>query len=421
MRRSVLSGCVLSLLAGAALAQDTDYNITLESVESIQGFARVDGMFFGGISGVDYDPQSKFWYAVSHDDGSHAPVRFFAMVLNFDKYGNLHIASDEVQKLNQPSGDLVPVGHHTPSGVRIIPPDPIGDEPYLIWSSEGVLDKGHKSGVFEMCTGATYMDGFQLPEYMSFVDNEQGPRVNMAFESIALLPNMNVIAGYEQPLAQDGPIAEAGGETVHTRLVRLDYFDAEPLGEMAYPLEAPSESFGEGAVRSLVDFVALDDDTLLAVENIEVPSDNRIREVTTELYLVELGGATDIRGTERLADLEAGADFTPVSKTFLADNESLGGLRKSPFRAVTFGPMFEDGRASILLVSDNDLDQYQSTYVALLSAQGLQPMRPFVKDGGKAYEARPITDEQGVPQRIRVLRQEREKRGEDQSTTLGAG
>ena len=212
MRRSLIAVLALSTVAGAAASQ-TEYNLTHESTEYVGGFGRVDGLLFGGLSGIDYDPQSKFWYTVSSDDGDSAPVRFFVLQINFDDYGNLDFNSDEVQKLNNADGSLYEVGIHTPSSVRIIPPDPIGDEPYLIWTSEGVLSEGNKAGVFEMCTGASFMDGFQLAEYTDFVPDTSGPRVDMAFESIALLPNMEIIAGFEQPLQQDG--ADRHGRVGH--------------------------------------------------------------------------------------------------------------------------------------------------------------------------------------------------------------
>lgn len=413
MRRSMLTALACTFMAGHAVAEPP-HNLTLLSEEPIQGYARVNNMLFGGMSGIDYDPQSKFWYSVSNDSGESSPVRFFAMLIDFDEKGNMTINSDEVQKLNTPNGDLYEPGKHTPSSVRIIPPDPIGDEPYLVWTSEGVLEQGNKAGVFEMCTGATFMDGFEYGDYTNFVADEQGPRVDMAFESIALLPNMEVVAGYEQPLTQDGPVSTSGSGTTYTRLIHLDYFKANQIGEMAYPLEEPSD----GAIRSLVDFVAVDEDTLLAVENIEVPSEKRIRDVTTELYLVELGDASNIMGVQSLAGMTAGEDFTPVTKTFLGDNESFGGLRRSPYRGVTFGPMFKDGRASIVLISDNGCDQYQSTYIALLSADDIQPRRPFVKPEGRAFEARDITSERGIPQRIRTIR---EQKGEEGGEELGAG
>lgn len=421
MRRTALSVLAVSFLAATAAAQGDVKATLLNDDEFVGGYARVDGMVFGGISGIDYDQQSKYWYVVSNDTGDASPVRFFVMEIRIDEHGNLILNSDEVQKLNHPDGSIYEPGHHSPGAVRIIPPDPIGDEPYLVWVSEGVIDKGYRAGVFEMCTGATFMDGFKTSPHLEHVDGKQGPRSQRALESIALLPNMEVVAGYEQALIQDGPPAKAGSGTTYARLVQLDYFKANQLNEMAYPLEEPGDDAPEGAERSLVELVAVDNDTLLAVESIGVPHNGRVKKARTELYLVELADASDITGIESLSGLNAGSDFTPVTKTFIGDNDTLGGLRELPFRAATFGPMIDDERASLILVSDNGLDQYVPTYFAYIALEGVQPRRPYVKEDSETYgqyEERDLTTEQGTPSRIRIIRQQK---ANEPKSSLGAG
>ncbi len=420
MRRTTLSLLAASFLTMTAVAQ-TDVSATLlTDDEFVFGFARVDGLEFGGISGIDYDQQSKYWYVVSNDTGAESPVRFFVMDIQIDEYGNLTYNSDEVQRLNHPDGSLFEPGHHSPGAVRIIPPDPIGDEPYLVWASEGVLEKGYKAGVFEMCTGATFMDGFSTSSHLDFVAGEQGPRPERAIESLALLPNMEIVAGYEQALTQDGPPSTPGTGTTFTRLIHLEYFKGVQLSEMAYPLEAPT---AEGSERSLVELVAINNDTLLAVESVALPSEGRIKKARTELYLVKLAGASDISDLESLKGLKAGSDFEPVTKSFIADNESMGGLREIPFKAATFGPMIDDHRASLIMVSDNGLDQYQPTFLAFIAMEGIQPRRPYVKEDAKVYgqyEERDMTTEQGTPSRIRIIRQQKAEKGEP-TDQLGAG
>ncbi len=419
MRRSVLS----ILAAGFALSAgaQTDVTATLQTDEEfVLGFARVDGLVFGGISGIDYDQQSKYWYVVSNDTGAESPVRFFVMDIQIDEYGNLSFVSDEVQKLNHPDGTVYEPGHHSPGAVRIIPPDPIGDEPYLVWTSEGVLDKGYKAGVFEMCTGATFMDGFATSPHLDFIAGEQGPRPERALESIALLPNMQIIAGFEQSLTQDGPLCTPGTGTSYVRLMHLEYFKGKQIGEMVYPLSAPTI---EGSERSLVELVAVDNDTLLAVESIALPSEGRIKKALTELYLVELAGASDVSQIPSLKGLNAGSDFTPVTKTFIADNQSMGGLSEIPFKAATFGPMIDDQRASLIMVSDNGLDQYQPTYFAYIAMEGIQPRRPFVKEDSTTYgqyEERDLNTDQGTPSRIRIIREQKADEAR-KSGGLGAG
>ena len=422
MRQTTLSLLAASFLTMTATAQ-TDVTATLlNDDEFVGGYARVDNLIFGGISGIDYDQQSKYWYVVSNDTGDESPVRFFVVELRIDEHGNLLYNSDEVQKLNHPDGSLFEPGHHSPGAVRIIPPDPIGDEPYLVWASEGVLEKGYKAGVFEMCTGATFMDGFKTSPQLNYVAGEQGPRPERALEALALLPNMELIAGYEQALAQDGPPSTPGTGTTYSRLVHLDYFKANQISEMAYPLEAPdAEKYGEGAERSLVELVAVNNETLLAVESIALPGTSRVKKAITELYLVTFDDATDITELQSLKGLSAGSDFTPVTKTFLADNESLGGLREIPWKAATFGPMIDDTRASLIMVSDNGLDQYLPTYFAYIAMEGIQPRRPWVKEDSTTYgqyEERDMTTEQGTPARIRIIR---EQKANAPKNTLGAG
>ena len=152
-----------------------------------------------------------------------------------------------------------------------------------------------------------------------------------------------------------------------------------------------------------------------------LPGTSRVKKAITELYLVTFDDATDITELQSLKGLSAGSDFTPVTKTFLADNESLGGLREIPWKAATFGPMIDDTRASLIMVSDNGLDQYLPTYFAYIAMEGIQPRRPWVKEDSTTYgqyEERDMTTEQGTPARIRIIR---EQKANAPKNTLGAG
>ena len=106
----------------------------------------------------------------------------------------------------------------------------------------------------------------------------------------------------------------------------------------------------------------------------------------------------------------------PVKKTFIGDNDTLGGLRELPYKAATFGPMIDDERASLVMLSDNGLNQYMPTYVAYIEMTGVQPRRPYVKEDAKSYgqyEERDLTTEQGTPQRFRITREMKAKMGEE--------
>ncbi|MEM1071813.1 MAG: esterase-like activity of phytase family protein [Planctomycetota bacterium] len=389
----------LWLFAGASGASAQSLELLAEL--SIEGFARAEGLAFAGISGLDYDPQSQRWIAVSNDSGTLGPVRFFGMRIELGPRGFTLFELDQAQALNHSNGEIFESGLHQPGSVRIIPADPPGDEPYLVWTSEGVLSEGKRAGVFEMCTGATFMDWFETPGYLAHGHDEGapiGPRPDRAYESIALMPDHSLIAAFEQPLAQDGPPSVAGSGTVPVRLVHFDYWSAAPKREYVYELEEPPAGAPAGTERSLVELIAVDDNTLVSIESIMVPNQGRSPRAKTELYLVELAGATDVHGTESLRDPDG---YTPVIKRRLGDTDSLG-LQGARYNAGAFWHELGDGRQALVLVSDNANDTYRPTYFAALAVEGLRPLRPYVKtgeDGGgrhartpgpHMYEARPL-------------------------------
>ena len=381
-------------VAGGALAIGFASSASAQSFELIQelpidGYARVNGLAFTGISGLDYDPQSQRWIAVSNDTGGADPVRFFGLRLEVSGVQFERFTTDQAQALNHPDGTVFEPGLHRPGGVRIIPADPIGDEPYLVWTSEGVLNKGQRAGVFEMCTGATFMDWFQTEGYLAYESGTHGPRVDRAYESVALMPDHSIIAGFEQALQQDGPPATKGAGSSPVRLVHFDYWTATTKRELVYMLEEPPAGAPDNAERSLVELIAVDQDTLLAIESIMVPDQGRSPRAQTELYLVELAGATDVHGIESLSDPDV--EYTPVSKRKVADTQSLG-IRDARYNAGAFWHTLDDGRQVLVIASDNENDTYRPTYFAAIAVNGLKAQRPYVKDAAGRHGATPGPD-----------------------------
>lgn len=382
MNRLILA---LALAAGSAARAQT---VTLIEEVPVEGYARVNGMPFTGISGFDYDPQSGRAIAVSNDTGTTGPVRFFGLKLDFNERGLANFAPDQAQALNHPNGTRFEPGLHQPGAVRIIPADPVGDEPYLVWTSEGHLREGKRAGVFEMCTGATFMDWFRTGDASEQASESDGPRHDYAWESLALMPDHSLIAACEQPLVQDGPVMVAGSGSGVIRLVHLDYWTASAIHEYAYPIAEPGPGAPQGAVRSLVELIAVDQDTILAIESVMVPDQGRSPRATTELYLVELAGASDVTGVGSLAE---SSSYIPVTKRLLADTASLG-IKDLRYNAGAFWHKFDDARFGLVLVSDNANDQYRPTYFALLAVEGLEPQRPYVRSSAGRHAPLPGPD-----------------------------
>ena len=205
-----------------------------------------------------------------------------------------------------------------------------------------------------------------------------GARGNAGFESVALTPDASrLFTAAELPLVQDGepPTVDAGGRTrILEYVARHDTY--EPAREYAYDLEPigkmPVES--NVAMNGLVELLALDRTTLLALERgfVESTSNpsrghNRVR-----LFKVSLAGATDVSSLE---SLRGRTDVLPAAKTLLLDLSEVQGLNPElgpsldNFEGMTFGPRLPDGRATLLIVSDDNFRETQRTWFLLFAIQ----------------------------------------------------
>lgn len=223
----------------------------------------------------------------------------------------------------------------------------------------------------------------RLPIPERYVPEERGPltrgaRGNAGFESLALSRHGDhLFAATETALVQDGDSAnfDAGARA---RIVRYERHDHAfgPRAEFAYEidrLEAPA--FKPGIfINGLVELLALDTDTLLALERGYIEDSarpgsgvNRIR-----IYRVSLDDASDI---SQVDSMRGRTDIVAVKKTLLLDLGTVAGLSAdlSPaldnFEGMAFGPRLPDGRRTLLIVSDDNFNTSQRTWFLAFAIQ----------------------------------------------------
>jgi hypothetical protein len=192
-------------------------------------------------------------------------------------------------------------------------------------------------------------------------------RQNLGFESLTVTPNDRYLfTAAEGALAQDGPAADVGQETL-ARFIQYDVRRGRVLSEYVYVADAvaetpdPPDAF---RVSGIVEILALDNQgTFLVMErSFSVGAGN-----TITLYEARIDDATDVAGINDLYDESSGTPvaFEPIEKRFLLDFDSLG-LVPDNIEGMTPGPRLPDGRYSLLIVSDNNFDPLAITqFIAL--------------------------------------------------------
>lgn len=328
---------------------------------------------FAGISGLDYDPVTNNFYALSDARTPSEGVlpRFYTLKLdlNPNSFNNNSVNFGPVTVLTDRQGKNFEPLSLDPEGIAL---SRFGT---VFISSEGEASSARVTDPFireyDLFTGrelrALPIPTKYLPDGFG-ANQTRGVRNNLAFESLVLTPNgRHLYTGTEGALVQDGPAATATNPT-RSRILRYDLLTGRPDGEFLYVADpvAVAPVGNNFSVSGLVDLLPLDDrGTLLALERsftVGAPGTGN----SIKLYEITLDGATDISSIESLNALspQALAGIRPVQKRLILDFDRLNlptGLDN--VEGMTFGPTFPNGQRSLVLISDNNFSATQFTQV----------------------------------------------------------
>jgi hypothetical protein len=372
----------LVLLAIAALsvrsvtAESQDNQVTLTSYEligtlNIPTGAQFEGTEIGGLSSITYDRNRGVYYAISDDQGTIDPVRYYTLAIDLSD-GHLDpgdINFLEVTKILDASGMPYAPGSLDPEGLVL------AHEGSLYYTSEGFASRTPPVDPF---VKRMNLNGYQTRSLMvpvKFLPNAaatQGVRNNLAFESLNVTPDQrDLITASEGALAQDGPAADIGQESF-ARIVRYRLSSGRPGAEYVYvvnpvaEMPVPPDQF---RVNGLVELLPLDNlGTMLAMErSFSVGAGN-----TIWLYEIQTQGATNVAADFSLFPDGASQpplSFTPVTKRLILNVEADLGIEPDNLEGMAFGPALPDGRLPLVLVSDNNFAPGQTTQFIVLAVE----------------------------------------------------
>jgi hypothetical protein len=355
-RRAVLAVLVLLLTGTAASAAP---KLEFLGEEILPTGLQFEGTEVGGLSSIAYDAERDLYYVIADDASVIDPARYYTFELDVAD-GNLDpgdVVVDDVTTLLDAAGLPFAAASFDPEGLALTKDDE------LVITSEGIATR-----LIPPWVRLFGLDGRQradLPVPLAFIPDAipqtRGVRQNLGFESGATV-GPYFYTGSEGALVQDGPAAGLGVESP-ARLLRYNLKTGRPDRQYVYVTEAiaeppvPPTNF---AVNGLVELLALDKHSFLSMErsfSVGAPGTGN----TIKLFTVEISGAQNVNGRERLTGTEQ-----PVTKELLLDLDALG-IPLDNVEGMAFGPDLADGRRTLVLVSDNNFAPAQFTQFLLFA------------------------------------------------------
>lgn len=309
------------------------------------------GTVVGGLSGLDFEPASNSFVAISDDRSERQAARSYTLQLDLSQFNTRKQPGFDgvrflgVTTLKTASGIPHEEGTVDPEAIRFA-----GDGGYW-WTSEGNVKRGISPAVEKIGSDGMTLRSIVLPDHVLPAAGK-GVRHNLAFESLAIADGKLYI-GTENALAQDGPEADVG-QPSPARMMVFDATSGQRLAEHVVVVDAVSVAPllpGMFRTNGLVELLG-GDGVLLSLERSYVMGVG----IGARIYRLDLNGASDVGNLSTLA----AAQFTPVHKTLLLDLGTVG-VTLANLEGMSWGPRLPTGQRTLILVSDDNFSRLQTT------------------------------------------------------------
>ena len=355
-----LLGCFLATIFVLTFSSST---VAEASVANLIGREIIPtGLIFentevGGLSGITYNPEQQLYYAIADDPGTKNPARFYTLKINFD-------SPDEPVTVTAVTSLLTTNGQ--PFANNTLDPEGIAFTKNSVFvSSEGNINQKIAPFIKEFSLEGQELSSLPIPEkfFNPSSQQSQGLRQNLGLESVTLTPDQKYLfTANENALIQDGeePTLEQG---TPCRILRYNLETRQPEQEFLYitePLAKPPLLPKEFKIQGLVDLLAIDENHLISLERSFALGSG----FTIRLFLVSRQKATNIQDIESLKTNSL--TINPVKKSFLLNLSTLN-IPLDNIEGLTWGSELENGKRSLILISDNNFNAFETTQAIALS------------------------------------------------------
>ena len=367
----VLLSLVAPYCATPALAQDRVFlDLSLEFLGEYK-LPKTDFMntSVGGLSAITYDRRRDRFLAVSDDPSLFAPARFYTLKIALNstsesRIGIQKINIESVTFLTDKDGQTFAKGTIAPKGIAITP------EQTVFISGFSATKEQIVPFIQEFDINGKMLQSLPIPErYLSNaidqMEQSKGIQQTSAFESLTFNPTgtipssgepVNLFTATSSALVQDWepPSSQKGASS---RFLHYLIGIGAPvlIAEYFYPIDP---SLHDATLNSLVELLSVDrGGHFLSLE--------RSREelgLGEKIFQIATGGASD---TSRINSLKGEIkSIRPIKKKLLLDLNQLG-ISLDNLQGMTLGPRLRDGTQSLLLVSNNNFNDQQTTQFLL--------------------------------------------------------
>jgi len=378
IQRQVVAALSATLLTGTAVHAAT---LTYLGQNIVATGATYQSTQVGGLSGIDYNPLSGGYVAISDDRSQINPARYYDLTLDVSRFtrsntpGSSGVQFTGVTTLLTPAGTPFPNSGVDPESIRL---RTTASGTTVLWSNEGLRSGSvyQAPTLREATLGGAYVRDFTVPAYYLPVGSaggtspgDTGIRNNLAFESLTLSTDgTRAYVATENALVQDGPRTTLTGGSP-SRVAEFDAATGALAAEFVYvvdPIAAVPVPATGGADRGLVEMLAVGERRFVTMER----SFSEGVGFSVRLYLADASAATNVAG---VAAINAAAT-TPMTKTLLLDlgtlrNDDGSVLVQDNIEGLSFGPEI-NGVKTLVLVSDNNFNAAEFTQFIALAVNG---------------------------------------------------
>ena len=365
---------LLLVVPTAASSAPEEYTATVTGVDFlgehiIPTGASYAGTEIGGLSSITYDERRGVYHVLSDDQGNRDtgdPVRYYTVSVDFDSSGFLGdgVVFAAMTPLYDRFGAPFAPGGVDPEGLAV------GIRPSLYVSAEGIV-------------GDTIVQPFirrynrwglptaQFPIPSKYISNgvDRGVRQNLSFESLNLTPNdRTLVTAGEGALYQDGPASSFESGSL-ARILQFDVRTRRAIREYVYEVEPWAEPSAIFGVNGIVEVLPIDNRGTMLVMERSFSVGGVLGGGTgnvVSIYEVSTAGASNVLGVDALYENGQPIAVTPVTKRLVFAFDDLG-IPIDNIEGMTFGPDLDDGRRSLVIVSDNNFGAGQFTQFVVLA------------------------------------------------------